>query len=160
MNDTNAVLHLATDDSTYYSDFTNMYKDAIAKGRLDFGTSAEALKHLADVQRGEWYGHVTTVRSALIDFKVLSNCIEFHGTTGSTVTFVVRWLNEKYGNRFAETSSIGNWTVPLPTKAFRSDCVKILPLAVGHLMDPSTYNISNQQANVLDFLAEYHMEEI
>ena len=150
-----------TDDATYHKDWADKFQDFISEGRLDFGPAQCVEGESVFWKQGEHFRRQTSVNGALIEFKVLSNCVAFHGTSGNSVWFVIEWLNNKYGTPFLETSFIGKWPVPdNPGMKFRQNCRDIITKAVAHLIDPTTYNISNEQANILDFLADYHLEDI
>ena len=153
-------MHLCTDDNTYLAYWLEEYAEFIDEGRLDLGPS-HLLESRNSAQPQGHFGRPTSVKAALIDFKVLSNCYEFIGTSGSTVTYVVEWLNKQSDMVFQQTEAIGDWPLPsFPTRDFRTNCSDMLKAAAKHMTNPSTYNISNEQANVLDYLADHNLEQL
>ena len=158
-----ATVFLFTDDPQYRQHYQETYSWAVDEGKLHFGP----VDHSTIGDTGaEWttgihFQRDTSVEDALLEFCVLGLCHEFYGTTGSTVTFMVEWLANKYGTGFVHMMSIGEFDMPTkPTMNFRHQTKDLISKVANHLMDPGSYNINNEQANVLNFLAPNHLKEM
>ncbi len=152
--------HVFSDDQGYIEYYQWKFEKAHRNGHLSFGPqSGNSIRQCQRQKR--WFERNTRVRLALTDFIVMASCDEFHATQGSTVQFLVEGLAQRFNPRWQKASIIGEWcNPPVPSRAFQEQATVLLNNSLVHLTDPETMEVSSKQMNVLNFLADHHLEEI
>ena len=139
------------------------YADDIERKKLSFGPNSENSLDTATTfvgARQSPFKRTSTAQEAALDFTVMGLCNEFHGTSGSTVTHFVHWINQKYQTGPHLSSTTGNWSPGGATGTCRSQLGTILKKAVTHILNMDEFGLLHVQANVLDFLGSQHLTEI
>ena len=151
-----------TDDDSYRLHYSKKYQTEVQQEQVDFGPVTYNKAHTVKWTDGGHFTRASKPQEALVEFTIMALCNIYIGTAGSTVWFIVQALNVKYNSKnFDFIQIIGNWHVPdHPTMKFRQQTAEIMQRAACHLIDPDTYNINNEQANVLNFLTDYHVKDI
>ena len=157
------ITHFFTDDPEYRKHCIKTYKEAFEAGLVKVGPTNynPRLEANTSSSEGAKFKRCTSTVDAAIEFTCMALCDEFIGTAGSTVTYFVRALNKRYSTPFQHEEIIGTWHVPAnPTYNFREQ-LKYLVQNLGHrLKENIGVNISHEQANVLDFLSDHHLEDM
>ena len=157
------VTHFFTDDPEYRKYCMNTYKEAFEAGLVKVGPTNydPQLEANTSSSEGAKFKRCTSTVDAAIEFTCMALCDEFIGTAGSTVTYFVRALNKRYSTPFLHEEIIGTWHVPeKPTYNFRNDLRGLVEKSSHRLKENIGVNISHEQANVLDFLSDHHLEEM
>ena len=115
----------------------------------------------ADDWNFQKFARETDSRTAMLHFVTMALCDYHYATKGSTVHDLVSLLNSRYGEYFFENRSIGSYDVPTePTNSFKRQLETFIHSSYDHLWDRSQSNITMEQANILEFLNEFHMKEM
>ena len=156
-------MHLFTDDPIYRNMYENMFGEYIASNKFSFGPHAaknEEAVALSKKPRQSVFKRTSTAEEAAVDFTVMGLCHEFHGTSGSTVVHWVKWIQEKYNRGPHLLTTIGKWPAGGATNAFKKYMGEIVEKAVNHIIIIDDFTMVHEQANVLDFLGQNHLEQI
>ena len=161
---TNYIILLFTDDPSYETWLENFIaENALGEYVLCFWALHEEPRDAnASSEKGARYVRATSPAHAMTEFCTMALCNMFIGTSGSTVTHLVTALNQRYMTiPFEEVTLIGDWHTPeRPTNAFRRNISDMIKNGTPHLMKPGMVNITHEQATVLAFLTDAHLEEI
>ena len=161
-----AVVHLFTDDPLCRNDYQHIYKEAVETEQLQFGpTNRKSSKKetgcSSEDMNFQKFKRESSMEESMVDFVCMSLCDKFVGTTGSTVTEVVEMLNKTLGQPFIETKIVGKYAVNTEcTNKFKSDLDTLVTNAYAHFWDRSENRITQDQANVLEFLNDAHLSEM
>jgi len=156
----NCQVHLFTDDETYLQYYLQKYATAREGGQLTFGPFDPKV-HQEQSHEVRRFKRRDAVSNALTEFVVMACCDEFYGTQGSTVQFLIEGLAQRFNSKWKKARIIGAWSnPPIPSKSFQSDAERVLKKSLPHLTDPETMRVSSAQMNVLNFLADHHLEEM
>ena len=157
------VIHFFTDDHVYREQTMSLYHEAFDTGLVKMGPTEydSKLAEKTSSAEGAKFKRGTTTFDAAVEFTCMALMNEFIGTAGSTVTYFVRAMNKRYATEFAYEEIIGEWHVPdRPTMKFRQQLKDFIEKAGNRLKENFGVVITHEQANVLDFLSDHHLEEM
>jgi len=138
------------------------YKEQLGAGLVTFGVSAnEEIDRVGTAaSKCILFKRLSTVASAVQDFCCMALCDEFIGTSGSTVTNVVKALNGQLGRNFTSVEEVGGYEVPTkPTWAFRQHLREMVNKSKKLIRNFEREKLTHEQQNVLDFLGDVHLAE-
>ena len=164
--DPGATVHLFTDDPAYRLHYFQKHQENVADGTLMFGPQTTDMGSTesgvgADDWNLEKFKRETDVRTSVLDFMTMALCDHHYATKGSTVHDLVRLLNRRYGEHFLTNTVIGSYhTNTDVTNRFRHHMESFVKSSYEHLWDRSDNNITMEQANILEFLNEFHMKQM
>ena len=156
-------VHLFTDDGIYRVMYENMFSEFVTMNRLSFGPHTLNLQDTQTVsakQGRQKFERSTSAEQAAVEFTIMGLCDEFHGTSGSTVVHWVKWVQEKYNRGPHHLTTIGQWPAGGATNEFKKYMGEIVEKAVNHIIIIDDFTMVHEQANVLDFLGQNHLEQI
>ena len=156
-------VHLFTDDGIYRVMYENMFSEFVTMNRLSFGPHTLNLQDTQTVsakQGRQKFERSTSAEQAAVEFTIMGLCDEFHGTSGSTVVHWVKWVQEKYNRGPHHLTTIGQWPAGGATNEFKKYMGEIVEKAVNHIIIIDDFAMVHEQANVLDFLGQNHLEQI
>ena len=157
------IVFFMTDDPAYRTKFEAMFKDDMDQGTIYFGPTIrnETQERGCSSQERAKFKRATSLKDAMIEFAILGLMDEFIGTAGSTVSFIVEAINARMTNGFKNVQYIGDYDVPkTPTKNFRDQMREFVRKHSDKMRNQQDVSLNHEQANVLDFLNDHHLEEM
>ena len=160
------MVHVFTDDPKYRMVYHDNFGEQVSLGKLQFGPREDNSGfEESGVSSEDWnferFKRETDLRTSVLDFVCMGLCDYHYATKGSTVHELVQLLNKKYSVAFIKDEIIGEYhTNTEPTRKFKSQIDSFIHNSYDHLWKRSQFHISQEQANVLEFLNAAHMQDM